>query len=70
MRNSPRGAAIYGIDIGKYRFDVVALDAAGAVVHRAKFRRDTMLAHFAAAPKALSIALFGQQGPFPRPGLD
>jgi hypothetical protein len=31
MSNRPRGAAIYDIDIEKYRFDVVSLDAAGAV---------------------------------------
>lgn len=53
MRNHPRGAATFGIDIGKHRFDVVALDTAGAVIQRMKFRRDTLLAHFAAAPKAL-----------------
>jgi hypothetical protein len=53
MRNRPRGAAIYGIDIGKHRFDVVGLDDAGAMIHRTKFRRDTLLAHFAMAPKAL-----------------
>ena len=46
MRNRPRGAATYGIDIGKHRFDVVAVDATGAVIQRAKFRRDTLLAHF------------------------
>jgi transposase len=53
MRNHPRGAAVYGIDIGKVRFDVVGLDDRGAVLHHAKFRRDTLLAHFAAAPKAV-----------------
>lgn len=53
MRNHPRGAAVYGIDIGKVRFDVVGLDERGAVLHRTKFRRDTLLAHFAAAPRAL-----------------
>jgi transposase len=53
MRNHPRGAAVYGIDIGKVRFDVVAQDERGAIIQRAKFRRDTLLAHFAAAPKAL-----------------
>jgi transposase len=53
MRNHPRGAAVYGIDIGKIRFDVVGLDDQGAIIQRAKFRRDTLLAHFAAAPKAV-----------------
>jgi transposase len=53
MRNHPRGAAVYGIDIGKVRFDVVAQDERGAIIQRAKIRRDTLLAHFAAAPRAL-----------------
>ena len=53
MRNHPRGAAVSGIDIGKMRFDVVGLDERGAVIHRAEFRRDSLLAHFAAAPRAL-----------------
>jgi transposase len=53
MRNHPGGAAVYGIDIGKIRFDVVGLDDQGAIIQRAKFRRDTLLAHFAAAPKAV-----------------
>jgi len=53
MRNRPRGAAIYGIDIGKHRFDIVGFDDTGAMIHRTKFRRDTLLAHFAMAPKAL-----------------
>lgn len=53
MRNKPKGAATYGVDIGKTRFDVVGLDAAGAVVERLKFRRDTLLAFFADAPAAI-----------------
>ena len=52
MRNTPKGAAVYGVDIGKTRFDVVGLDAAGAVIERLKFRRETLLAFFAVAPKA------------------
>ena len=53
MRNQPLGAVVYGIDLGKTRFDVVGCDAAGRPIQRVKFSRDTLLAFFAAAPKAL-----------------
>jgi transposase len=53
MRNSPRGAAVYGVDIGKNLFHVVGLDDVGRPIQRVKFRRDTLLAFFAAAPAAL-----------------
>lgn len=53
MRNRPRGAAVYGIDIGKHRFDLVGLDQQGAVIHRAQFSRDKLLEHLAAAPRTL-----------------
>lgn len=43
----------FGIDIGKKVFHVVALDAAGAVMQRAKFSRDTLMAFFDTAPKTL-----------------
>ena len=43
-RTVPRNTAVYGIDLGKNLFHVVGLDDTGAVVQRAKFRRDT-LAH-------------------------
>jgi hypothetical protein len=43
--------AAFGIDIGKKVFHVVALDAAGAVIQRAKFSRDTLMTFFDAAPK-------------------
>jgi transposase len=52
MRNQPKGAEVYGVDIGKTRFDVVGLDAAGTVIERLKFRRETLLAFFAGAPAA------------------
>lgn len=45
--------AAFGIDIGKKVFHVVALNAAGAVIQRAKFSRDTLMVFFEAAPKAL-----------------
>ena len=53
MRNQPLGAVVYGIDLGKTRFDVVGCDAAGRPIQRVKFSRDTLLTFFAAAPKAL-----------------
>ena len=46
IRNKPRGAAIYGIDLGKNIFHVTGTDAAGNVVQRVRFRRDTLLAFF------------------------
>ena len=45
--------AAFGIDIGKKVFHVVALNSAGAVIQRAKFSRDTLMAFFDAAPKVL-----------------
>lgn len=43
----------FGIDFGKKVFHVVALDAAGTVLQRAKFSRDTLISFFDTAPKAL-----------------
>lgn len=45
-RNVPRPAAVYGIDIGKNIFHVVALGTDGTVVQRVRFRRDTLLQFF------------------------
>ncbi|MFD1912639.1 IS110 family transposase [Halodurantibacterium flavum] len=54
MRTKPDPkATAFGIDIGKKVFHVVALNAAGAVIQRAKFSRDTLLAFLEAAPKTL-----------------
>jgi transposase len=52
-RNAPRAAAVYGVDLGKNVFHVVALDAGGGVVQRAKFRRETLLAFFERADRVL-----------------
>ena len=46
IRNAPRDAAVYGVDLGKNLFHVVGLDSSGAVVQRVKFRRNTLLAFF------------------------
>lgn len=54
MRTKPvPETAAFGIDIGKKVFHVVALDASGAPIQRAKFSRDTLMAFFEAAPKVL-----------------
>lgn len=56
MRNKPRGAAVYGVDLGKNLFHVVAADAAGQVIQRAKFRRETVLLFFErAAPAVVGV---------------
>ena len=53
IRNKPRGAAVYGIDLGKNIFHVVGTDDAGNVVQRVRFRRDTLLAFFERASQAI-----------------
>lgn len=45
-RNVPKEAALFGIDLGKNVFHVVGTDAAGQVIQRVKFRRDTLLQFF------------------------
>ncbi len=46
IRNRPRDAAVFGVDLGKNLFHVCGLDAAGAPIQRATFRRDTLLQFF------------------------
>jgi len=53
MRNKPRGAAVYGVDLGKNLFHVVGVDTAGQVIQRAKFRRETVLTFFERADPAI-----------------
>jgi transposase len=53
IRNKPRGATVYGVDLGKNIFHVVGTDPAGNVIQRVKFRRDTLLAFFERAEQAL-----------------
>ena len=53
IRNKPRDAAVYGVDLGKNLFHVVGTDAAGRVVQTAKFRRETLLTFFERAAPAL-----------------
>jgi transposase len=53
MRNKPRGAAVYGVDLGKNLFHVVGVDTAGQVIQRAKFRRETALTFFERAEPAI-----------------
>jgi len=46
VRNKPREAAVFGVDIGKNVFHVVGLDPAGHPIQKATFRRDTILQFF------------------------
>ncbi len=53
IRNKPRDAVVDGVDLGKNAFHVVGLDAAGAPIQRAKFRRETLLQFFGRAKLAI-----------------
>lgn len=53
IRNKPRDAAVFGIDIGKTVFHVVGLDAAHAPIQKATFRRETLLQFFERASPVL-----------------
>ncbi|HEX6609831.1 MAG TPA: IS110 family transposase [Hyphomicrobiaceae bacterium] len=53
VRNIPRPAAVFGIDIGKIVFHVVGLDQGGHPIQSARFRRDTLLQFFQRAQPAL-----------------
>lgn len=53
IRNKPRGATVYGIDLGKNLFHVVGTDPAGNIVQRVKFRRDTLFTFFGHADHAV-----------------
>lgn len=52
-RYIPLNAAVYGVDLGKNLFHVVGLDDRGIVIQRAKFRRETLLAFFERAGRAV-----------------
>ena len=52
-RDTSAEAAVHGVDLGKNIFHVVSLDDHGAVVRRAKFRRDALLDFFERAPRAI-----------------
>jgi transposase len=53
IRNKPRDAAVYGIDLGKNVFHVVGTDREGHMVQRLKCRRETLLSFFGRAAPAL-----------------
>lgn len=56
IRNKPRDAAVFGVDIGKNVFHVCGLDASGSPVQRASFRRETLLQFFErAAPTTVGM---------------
>lgn len=53
IRNKPKQAAVFGVDIGKTLFHVVGLDFSGAPIQRATFRRETLLQFFERAEPVL-----------------
>lgn len=53
MRNQPRGATVYGIDLGKTSFHVVGLDSGGRPIQRLKLGRTTIFQFFGNATSAL-----------------
>lgn len=53
IRNKPRNAPVYGIDLGKNLFHVVGIDVEGTPVQKASFRRETLLQFFERAAPAL-----------------
>ena len=53
IRNKPRPAAVFGIDIGKNLFHVVGLDPTGAPIQKVTFRRETLLQFFERASPTL-----------------
>jgi hypothetical protein len=53
IRNAPRDAAVFGVDLGKNVFHVVGLDDRGAVIQRVKLRREALLAFFERAARTV-----------------
>src|SRR5262245_57633820 len=53
MRNRPRNAAVYGIDIGKNIFHVVGINIDGLPIQRVRLRRETLLQFFERAEPAI-----------------
>ncbi|WP_026605506.1 IS110 family transposase [Methylocapsa acidiphila] len=47
IRNKPRDAAVYRVDLGKNIFYVLGVDTARMPIQKAKFRRETLLQFFA-----------------------
>lgn len=53
MRSKPRGAVVYGIDIGKSLFHVAGTDQVGNVLQQIKMGRETLIEFFSNASPAL-----------------
>ncbi len=71
MRNKSRGAAVYGIDLGKNLFHVVGTDTEGRPVQKLKFRRDTLLTFYPthnALRRGEDAGAIGPAGPSPNSG--
>jgi transposase len=53
IRNKPRDADVYGVDIGKNIFHIVGVDATGVPIQRVRCRRDTLMQFFQRAAPAI-----------------
>lgn len=53
IRNRPRPAHVFGVDIGKTLFHVVGLDREGSILQKSKFRRETLLQFFERAERTI-----------------
>jgi transposase len=53
IRNKPRDADVYGVDIGKNIFHIVGVNATGAPIQRVRCRRDTLMQFFQRAAPAI-----------------
>src|SRR5437763_8470100 len=53
IRNRPRNAPVYGVDLGKNLFHVVGIDESGRPIQKASFRRETLLQFFERAAPAV-----------------
>jgi len=53
IRNKPRDADVYGVDIGKNIFHIVGVNAAGAPIQRVRCRRETLIQFFQRAAPAI-----------------
>jgi transposase len=53
IRNHPRNAAVFGVDIGKNIFHIIGIDETGVPIQRIRVRRDTLLQFFERAKPAV-----------------
>ncbi len=53
VRNKPRDAEVYGVDIGKNIFHVIGVNADGTPIQRLRCRRETLIQFFQRAAPAV-----------------